>query len=675
MLKHKPIVRQVVLLCTVGVTLMVAILVATVAIMSRQNAIARAEESLSLQADMTISMLAYAKDSLEKRSRDALTQFVESMPGPVRLTGPELPTGKATLPGLAIGTLVLNANAEVLAAYNRLHTDREPAFLVRKGDRFYRAATLLKDKEGNPRHGELVDNNGDYPSILLTGKPFLGSLERNGKMFVLAAQPLKDAAGNVVGAVTMRVDAESNVRIIKDKLGAMKVGKTGYPYIISVPSGDAKDVRFIYHPKFEGKTLAEMDPTVQRIIGELIEKRNGTLVYGWDKGGAVADKMVVARELPELHWLVATGSWVDEFVEESNALRNQIALLAIGCGALLVLALAFFLRQRLGPLTHLASLVSRFGDGDLSIRAEVVPGSRSEIDLIGQSINSAADSMRVLAGSIRQTSDHLQRTAADMSASSRSLGEATRQQSAAAGDMADTTRQLGQSVEQVSTDAGRALALTRETAASVQEGVGIVHDSIAHLSSTADTVRDAATQVEALGERSVEIRQAVNAIRDISEQTNLLALNAAIEAARAGEQGRGFAVVADEVRKLAEQSAKSAALISTTLGSIQEGVSSVATSARRAVEQVGRNVEVSRRVEAALEAIHERAERTSAAVADIADATREQTQASQLISGSIDSVSRSVMETSQTAATNRTQAEELLTVAEELEAEVARLRL
>ena len=129
------------------------------------------------------------------------------------------------------------------------------------------------------------------------------------------------------------------------------------------------------------------------------------------------------------------------------------------------------------------------------------------------------------------------------------------------------------------------------------------------------------------------------------------------------------------MRKLAEQSAKSASFIGTILGSIQEGVDSVAASARRAVEQVGRNVDASRRVEAALGAIHERAERTSGAVAEIARVTREQTQASQAISGGIDSVARAVSETSQSAEVNRGQAEELLKVARELDGEVARLRL
>lgn len=192
MINTKPIARQVVLLCTLGVTLMVAILVATVAMLSRQNALAKAEESLALQADMTISMLAYAQNALEKRSVDALAQFIESLDGKPRLTGSDVATGAASLPGLAVGPNLLNGNTGVLAAYAKLHSEREAAFLVRKGDRFYRAATLLKDKDGNYRNGELVDNNGAYPGVLLEGKPFLGSLERNGKMFVLAAEPLKD---------------------------------------------------------------------------------------------------------------------------------------------------------------------------------------------------------------------------------------------------------------------------------------------------------------------------------------------------------------------------------------------------------------------------------------------------------------------------------------------------
>lgn len=100
MLKRKPIVQQVVLLCTLGVTLMVAILVTTVAILSRQNALAKAEESLALQADMTINMLAYAQNALERRAEDAVAQYLETFDGQPRLTGTETRWGPTRCPTL-----------------------------------------------------------------------------------------------------------------------------------------------------------------------------------------------------------------------------------------------------------------------------------------------------------------------------------------------------------------------------------------------------------------------------------------------------------------------------------------------------------------------------------------------------------------------------------------------
>jgi len=675
MLKRKPLAQQIVVLCAIGVALMVGVLIVVVSIVAHRDAIKQTEESLGLQSKMTVGMLEYAQDALKQRASEALSRFERSLGGEARLTGEAFKVGNDSVPELAIGGVVLNGNDGLLGQYSKNHPGHEPAVLVRQGDRFHRAATLLKDKDGNYRHGELVGDNGTYPSILLTGKPFLGSLERNGKMYVLAANPIRDGSGKVIGALTMRLDAATEVGLLKEKLAQIKIGKTGYPFIVSVPSGDARDIRFIYHPEFEGKTLSEVDPKLRQVVEQLIRKGNGTLVYGWPKDGREAEKIVVARELPDLNWIVASGSWVGEFVEDADKLRNQLTVLALCSGALLIALLTFFVRGRLRPLTHLAGLVSRFGSGDLSVRAEADPDSSSEIDVIGRSIDTAVKSMHDLASNIRTTSDQLQHTAQTMSATSQQLNVSTEQQSRSTISIASCTEQLSVSVDQVASSAADALTLTRETASSVENGVAAVQDTILQLRLTASTVQEAAGRIEELGRESAEIHQVLKAIQGISEQTNLLALNAAIEAARAGEAGRGFAVVADEVRKLAEQSGKSTSLIESILANIQGGVAGVTDSANRAVAQVNMNVEASQRVEDALRAIKDRAAKTSSAVEDIAHATHEQSVASQSIAQQIESVAQNVDDTSHSANQNLQRAEELLHVARELDDEISRLRL
>lgn len=675
MLDKKPIAKQIVIVVAAGIALMVTVLVLLISLVARQNALKQAEEALAIQATMTVSMIEYAQDALKARATEALTQFQSSIPGEAKLTGKEIATFSNTVPELVIGSVILSGNTSLLTQYSKTYTDREPAFLVRKGDYFFRAATLLKDKQGNFRHGEKVDDNGDYPSILLKGKPFLGSLERNGKMFILAANPITDASGQVIGAVTMRLDAEKNIEIIKQKLAKIVVGKTGFPYILSVPSGDAKDIRFIYHPTFGGKTIAEVDPKVQEIVRRVIEKKNGTDVYTWKKDAKDADKMVVVRELPDLHWIVASGSWVDEFVEDVDTLRNEICVLAVVAGLCLLAVLTWFVQARLRPLREIAALMTRFGGGDLTVQAKADPQSQSEVDIIGHSINQAVDSMRDLAGNIRATSDHLQEAARTMSSTSHQLSETTQQQSESTSAMASNTEELSTSVDLVAANASQALGLTKETAESVDHGIATLHETIGQLQKTASTVQEAAISIEQLGRQSEEIHQVLNAIRDISEQTNLLALNAAIEAARAGETGRGFAVVANEVRKLAEQSAKSTSTIGAILDNIKSGVECVASSARLAVDQVNTNVSTSKKVEEALRAIERRALQTTAAVEDIANATHEQSIASHGIARQLESVALSVDGTTRTANQNLAQAEKLLKVAHELEEGVSRLRL
>ena len=358
------------------------------------------------------------------------------------------------------------------------------------------------------------------------------------------------------------------------------------------------------------------------------------------------------------------------------AYRQLYWSLGLLAGVLLVVGAIVLVvaRSIIHPIQRLEGVMDGVREHlDLTERVRL-PGT-DELARIGRAFDLLLDKLAETLGDIGQRAVAVTGASQQMASTAGEVAGASHLQSEAVSAIAAAVEEMSVSISAVAAITTDSKTHAMRTQSLAGQGAEIAGKTVGEMEQMREQVDESSAALARLREHSGAIGEIVGLIRDISDQTNLLALNAAIEAARAGEQGRGFAVVADEVRKLAEQSAKSASFIGTILGSIQEGVDSVAASARRAVEQVGRNVDASRRVEAALGAIHERAERTSGAVAEIARVTREQTQASQAISGGIDSVARAVSETSQSAEVNRGQAEELLKVARELDGEVARLRL
>ena len=207
----------------------------------------------------------------------------------------------------------------------------------------------------------------------------------------------------------------------------------------------------------------------------------------------------------------------------------------------------------------------------------------------------------------------------------------SRAQDDASQSMATALEETKASIEQVADNAVRAQQIAEEADHLSEGGRKIVQSAAEDMGLIAASVQKSARYIQTLGDESVQINSIVNVIKEIADQTNLLALNAAIEAARAGEQGRGFAVVADEVRKLAERTANSTKEISAMIARVQTGTAEAVSSMNEGSAQVAEGVELANKAGESMSSIREGAERVISAVRDITGALKEQEIATQLI--------------------------------------------
>jgi methyl-accepting chemotaxis protein len=335
-------------------------------------------------------------------------------------------------------------------------------------------------------------------------------------------------------------------------------------------------------------------------------------------------------------------------MQELRSREKSTLLGALGVGIVVIGLISIVVRyqttrQVLDPLCEVVAQLDRVAGGDLNVFAtpalERKMSSGDEVGRLARSFKKTLDELRGIILSVGRSSEAVASASSQISSTSEEMATAAEEQSGQTSEVAGAVEEMAKTIVENS----RSAQTTSETAAKAEEvaeqGGRVVEETVAGMKRIADVVTRSAETVRALGRSSEKIGEIIGVIDDIADQTNLLALNAAIEAARAGEQGRGFAVVADEVRKLAERTVKATKEIAGMIKAIQTDTSHAVGSMEEGTRHVDEGIKLADRAGASLKEIVTIIQHLSGMVEQIASASNQQSSASEQIAKNVEAIS------------------------------------
>ncbi|MBD3257323.1 HAMP domain-containing protein [candidate division GN15 bacterium] len=334
-----------------------------------------------------------------------------------------------------------------------------------------------------------------------------------------------------------------------------------------------------------------------------------------------------------------------------------------------VLADAF--RRLIDYMKELAGAAERIADNDLTVQVE----PKSEDDVLGNSFKTMVANLGDMIRQLNQNATELVTAATEIASSSEQMSRGANDQTQQMSQISTAVEEMTATIVESSKNAGDASSAAGGASETASQGGAIVNETIQGMQRIASVVRESADSIQKLASSADQIGEIIGVIDDIADQTNLLALNAAIEAARAGEQGRGFAVVADEVRKLAERTGKATGEITDMIKGIQTETQEAVQSMETGIGEVDKGRELADNAGNSLSEIVSVSQRVMDMIQQIATAAEEQSSAAEQISKNVENVASITKETATGAEQSAAAAEELNRQAEGLKLMVGKFRV